>query len=99
MNKAMKLKLFKAWLRIKLRQVSTTGGIAIGLIWLAKQLGYEIPPEYMTSLENIGMALASLLLIFLRESGETDAIKDAQHQIKIAAHEPPPATGNYTGQP
>lgn len=87
----MTMKLLKAWLRIKLRQVSTTGGVAIGLIWLAKQLGYEIPPEFMPSLENIGMALASILLIFMKESGETDALKDAKHQLEIIAHEPPVA--------
>lgn len=90
----MKMKLLKAWLKIKLRQASTTGGLALGLVWLVKQFGYEIPPEYMPSLENIGMALAAILLIFMRESGETDAIKDAKHQVEVATHEThvPPVT-------
>lgn len=79
----MNLKLLKAWLIIKLRQVSTTGGIAIGLLWLAKLFGWEIPPEYMPYVENIGMAVAAIILIFMRESGETDAIKDAKHQINL----------------
>lgn len=85
----MKMKLLKAWLKIKLRQASTTGGLAIGLVWLARQLGYEIPAEYLPSLESIGMGLAAILLIFMQESGETDAIKDAKHQIEVATHATP----------
>jgi hypothetical protein len=57
----MNVKLLKAWLMVKLRQVSITGGIAIGLLWLAKLFGYEIPPEYMPYVENIGMALAAII--------------------------------------
>lgn len=88
----MKMKLLKAWLRIKLRQWSSAAGLGVLAIAVAKQLGYEIPPELVPYVDTIGMALAGIVLFFMRESGETDAIRDAKHQIEMAAHDQIPAT-------
>lgn len=78
----MDKKLIKAWLRVKLRQVTTAGGIAVGVVWVANLLGFQIPAEYLPIIENIGIGLASLILILMRESGETDAMKNVRdHQI------------------
>ena len=87
----MKWYLFKAWLRIKLRQWSSKAGLAVIAISVASSLGYEIPPALLPYVDSLGMLLAGMVLILMRESGETDAIQDAKHQIEVAAHEPPTA--------
>lgn len=88
----MKWKVIKFWLRLKLRQVSTQGGLALMVLWIVKQFGGEIPAEYLPSLDAIGMALAGMILIFLKESGETDAM----HEIRsdpTPSSPPAPAPG------
>lgn len=80
----MKMFIIKAWLKIKLKQISTTGGLAILVIWVFKQLGYEISSEYLPYIESIGMAIAGIGLILLKESGETDKITEVKNEYKAS---------------
>lgn len=80
----LKMFIIKTWLKIKLKQISTTGGLAVLAVWIFKQLGYEIPNEYLPQIENIGMAVAGIGLILLKESGEADKITEVKNEYKAS---------------
>jgi hypothetical protein len=86
------LTLIKGYLRIKLKQISTVGGIGIALVMIARAVGISIPVEMTPLIENLGMAVIAIILFFLKESGENDEIKvmvkDAAKEVAKEALKP-----------
>jgi hypothetical protein len=76
--------LLKRYLALKLRQVSTVGGIGVALVMLAKIFGFEIPSELVGPIENLALAAIAIALFFLKESGEDDAVKEMTHDANVA---------------
>ena len=88
MNRALLMR----YLVVKLKQISTVGGIGVFLVLVARIFGVEIPAELVGPLENFALALVSIALFFLKESGEDVAVReilqdvgDANRAAKTAA--------------
>jgi hypothetical protein len=76
--------LLKRYLALKLRQVSTVGGIGVALVMLARVFGFEIPSEMVGPIENLALAAIAIALFFLKESGEDVAVKEMTHDANVA---------------
>ena len=75
--------LLKRYLALKLRQISTVGGIGVALVMLARVFGFEIPSEMVGPVENLALAVIAIALFFLKESGEDVAVKDILHDANV----------------
>ena len=68
--KSMNRALLMRYLILKLKQVSTVGGIGVAIVMLAKVLGFEIPSELVGPIENLALAAIAIVLFFLKESAK-----------------------------
>jgi hypothetical protein len=81
---SIKKTVFLAIARRKLTQPSTIAGIVAVIYAGFRFFGVELSPELSASLNDLVLAVIGILLVFLRESGEQDAIEEAKAQAVSA---------------